>query len=273
MAELVSGLLIGGILGIVLFAVPNWFGPLLLVTFAAIGVWATRGLSGTARAGFLGGGAGLLAWYLAFSSVAEGRVLSPVWWDGAVRATAISPALLSLGGLVLVRKRRPVTARMTLARGLVAAGLATTLPLPWLHGAAVWGLIVLGLLLCCMAFALAPARPVEEFAIDADGVRRTLTSGAIEEIRWENLTEVTVRTTSEGPYADDVYWLLQGTLGGVAVPSNRAPNLLKRLQRLPDFDNLAVVNAMGSTEDAWFPCWRGQAGDAEVCRVAPSPEG
>jgi hypothetical protein len=38
--------------------------------------------------------------------------------------------------------------------------------------------------------------------------------------------------------------------------ADRSGALLKRLQELPGFDNLAFIVAMGSSEDARFLCWK-----------------
>jgi len=48
---------------------------------------------------------------------------------------------------------------------------------------------------------------------------------------------------------------------GCLVPqsSEGFGNLLERLQKLPDFDNEAVVKAMGSTSIAKSLCWKRKA--------------
>ena len=93
---------------------------------------------------------------------------------------------------------------------------------------------------------------------DAEGVVRTLPDGRSESVRWGELQEVSILTTDEGPYGDDVIWMLRGTGGGCAVPSETdgVTGLLARLQQLPGFDNGAVIRAMGSTDAAEFVCWR-----------------
>jgi len=55
---------------------------------------------------------------------------------------------------------------------------------------------------------------------------------------------------------DDVFWVLVGESGGCVVPSESdgADNLLSRLQKLPGFDNEALISAMGCTEDRKFLC-------------------
>jgi hypothetical protein len=98
--------------------------------------------------------------------------------------------------------------------------------------------------------------------MDETGVRRYRGDEVTEELAWADLVRVEVVTTSAGPFADDVFWLLAGADGtGVAVPSEQAPEgLLERLQALPGFDDMAVIQAMGSTGDARFTCWERPAG-------------
>ena len=82
--------------------------------------------------------------------------------------------------------------------------------------------------------------------------------GDVRCVLWDELLEVGVLTTDAGPVADDVFWMLvDGPEKGCLIPSETVGmgELLKRLQTLPDFDNEAVVSAMGSSENAKFVCW------------------
>jgi hypothetical protein len=77
------------------------------------------------------------------------------------------------------------------------------------------------------------------------------------EVEWEKLVGVAIRTTDEGPFVDDVFFLLVGDDSLVVVPSEAdgAKELLARLQDLPGFDHQAVIAAMSCTENQTFPCW------------------
>lgn len=85
--------------------------------------------------------------------------------------------------------------------------------------------------------------------------------GSFRKAAWSDLTEVRIQTTSEGPFAPDVFWWLhagepeprliypQGAVGD--------PELLEAMpRRLPGFDDVAVRRAMGCTDDAMFLVWR-----------------
>jgi hypothetical protein len=101
-----------------------------------------------------------------------------------------------------------------------------------------------------------PPRNVVEF--NDEQVTRT-TAGEIREILlWSELQEVSIITTNDGPYVDDVFWELRGTSSGSLVPSQAEgmEELLSKLQELPGFNNEAVIHAMGSTDNAKFLCWQ-----------------
>jgi hypothetical protein len=95
---------------------------------------------------------------------------------------------------------------------------------------------------------------------DGERVVRRMPDGREESVRWDQLVSVEVVTTDEGPFLDDVFWLLvgEGERSGCAVPSEAegAKELLKRLQQLPGFDNEKFIEAMGSTSNARFLVWR-----------------
>ncbi|MGZ3420651.1 MAG: hypothetical protein ACXVEF_05760 [Polyangiales bacterium] len=94
--------------------------------------------------------------------------------------------------------------------------------------------------------------------VDTLGVRRTLRDGSVESIAWASLDEVAIVTTSEGPFAEDVFYVLREGDHGVVVSQEAATEiaLLDWLQRLPGFRNEAVIEAMGSVDDARFVCWQ-----------------
>jgi hypothetical protein len=98
----------------------------------------------------------------------------------------------------------------------------------------------------------------------SEEVIRVRPDGAQEKIRWDDLHEVGILTTDEGPWQEDVFFLLIASDGnsGCAVPQSAdgSKELFGRLQQLPGFDNKAVIEAMGSTSNAKFVCWKRQVG-------------
>ncbi len=100
------------------------------------------------------------------------------------------------------------------------------------------------------------------YRIDEQGVWRDLGAGKSESVAWAELTEVWIATTADGPFLEDFFWVLQaGPDKGCVVAQEFAGDLLHRLQRLPRFDNGAVIKASTCTEEARFDCWKGAPGE------------
>jgi hypothetical protein len=78
-----------------------------------------------------------------------------------------------------------------------------------------------------------------------------------ERVDWADLQKVEIRTTSDGPFAPDAFWLLHGNSGGCAIPHGASgeKELTALLSVLPGFDHEAFIQAMASTEEAVFTCW------------------
>lgn len=101
----------------------------------------------------------------------------------------------------------------------------------------------------------------ESVTFDDEQITRTMRGGKTESIRWDQLREVHIVTTNEGPWADDVFWLLLGDGVGCVVPSESEgmQALLERLSALPGFDDKAVIEAMGCTDNNRFQVWMRRA--------------
>jgi hypothetical protein len=102
---------------------------------------------------------------------------------------------------------------------------------------------------------------VEEPAISVDevGVRRQHNDGVIEQVTWDELEEVVIKTTAAGPYFEDFLFILCGQNRSecvVPLGQARSTDLLERLQSLPGFDNEKFIQATASVEEAQFVCWR-----------------
>ena len=99
---------------------------------------------------------------------------------------------------------------------------------------------------------------IDDVTFDDTSVRRVSPEGGVEEVTWDDLTEVKIVTTAEGPFGEDVYWMLAGADGeGLAVPGESVTDgLLDRFQALEGFDNDQMILAMSSTDEAQFVCWQ-----------------
>lgn len=81
--------------------------------------------------------------------------------------------------------------------------------------------------------------------------------GTTESIDWDEIHRVEVVTTDEGPFLPDSFWVLTGDQVQciIAQGAKGEKVLLERLQTLPEFDNDALISAMGSTSNERFLCW------------------
>lgn len=117
------------------------------------------------------------------------------------------------------------------------------------------------------------AVPEVSVVLDDAGVTVAPPGATARHVAWGQLVEVSIVTTSDGPLADDVFFLLRGAdRSGCVVPGPLSTELLVRLGRLPGFDHRKVIEAMGSTTDAGFVCWRGAPGDALAAAPAAAVE-
>ena len=49
-------------------------------------------------------------------------------------------------------------------------------------------------------------------------IYKTLPDGSTESVRWDDLQRVAIQTTDQGPWFEDVWWVLVGAEGGCLVP-------------------------------------------------------
>ena len=75
---------------------------------------------------------------------------------------------------------------------------------------------------------------------------------------WKDLEVVMIKTTDQGPFVPDCFWILKTSHRTEVFPMHSVgdPEFLKRLGELPRFDPIKVVQAMGSAKNAEFLCWR-----------------
>ena len=80
----------------------------------------------------------------------------------------------------------------------------------------------------------------------------------VESVTWDDLQSVEIINTDAGPYSPDVFWLLDGTNGGCAIPQGATgeKELLDKLHALPGFDNGAMIAAMTTFTNKRTTCWR-----------------
>lgn len=89
--------------------------------------------------------------------------------------------------------------------------------------------------------------------------------GEPKSVAWDDLVEIGILNTSDGPFVEDQFWVLLGASGACCiVPGMDALPLLRRVGTLPGFDHEQVIRSAACTDDAKFVCWKGAAGDASA---------
>jgi hypothetical protein len=94
--------------------------------------------------------------------------------------------------------------------------------------------------------------------------------GSVASIAWAELLAVEICTTDQGPVRDDVFLVLRNAGGDCVISQadESTDQLLVRLQKLPGFDNEAVLAAMACIDNATFVCWEAPAGTRPVQKPA-----
>ena len=106
----------------------------------------------------------------------------------------------------------------------------------------------------------APLQPESQFVVrlsDSEVVCQR-PDGQTERVAWDDLRRVEILTTPDGPFSPDAFWVLSGSDSGCVIPWGATGDreLLERLQRLPQFDNMAVINSAPKTEESMTLCWQ-----------------
>lgn len=100
-----------------------------------------------------------------------------------------------------------------------------------------------------------------EYSFDGVTIRARDPLGSDQSVPLTKLTEIGVETNSLGPFAEDVFWLLQFAGGALRIPQSSPVFgvLLKAFETFPGFDFEPFLQSMGSTSDAYFSCWKAPA--------------
>ncbi len=84
-------------------------------------------------------------------------------------------------------------------------------------------------------------------------------------VKWDDIQRIVIRTTDLGPFDADVFFVIEAAGLRFVIPQDAAgtDELLERLQRLPGFDNQAVIDSMVSTGNKDFLCWQRESGETQ----------
>lgn len=92
----------------------------------------------------------------------------------------------------------------------------------------------------------------------AAGVIEVVSRDGPSQLAIDDLDEISILTTDDGPQGDDVFWMLRSAASSLVVPwsAEGAEKLLPILQTLDGFDNQAVIEASSAADRAVFPVWK-----------------
>ena len=76
-------------------------------------------------------------------------------------------------------------------------------------------------------------------------------------VDWDLLARIEIVTTDQGPFQDDVFWFFVNADGSAcSIPGGDVDSsVLDRVSALPGVHFEAIIQAMGSCEDARFLVW------------------
>jgi hypothetical protein len=103
-----------------------------------------------------------------------------------------------------------------------------------------------------------PVNRVSSVTTDQAGIHFVRASGICESVCWDEIVRVVLRTSDKGPFEDDVFFVVETARDPLVIPqpAHGFDDLLRALQQLPGFDNQAVIEAMGCTDNREFVCWQ-----------------
>jgi hypothetical protein len=139
----------------------------------------------------------------------------------------------------------------------VCLGIALRDRVPWYATAFFAVCLVAGLLLMLGVRVPDPA-PTDRLTIDDVGITRTART-LREHVAWGDIARVRIMTTDEGPWLEDVFFVIDAKHGnGCVVAHDLAvrSGLLEALQsRLKGVDNAAVIEAMTTADNRVLTIW------------------
>lgn len=77
-------------------------------------------------------------------------------------------------------------------------------------------------------------------------------------MKWNEIREIIIITNDSGPWGTDLWWKVISQDKLLLIPNGATGEneIMKRFQRLPDFNNESMISAMQSTRNAEFLVWK-----------------
>lgn len=96
-----------------------------------------------------------------------------------------------------------------------------------------------------------------KYTVDDEGFTQTTGDDEGKSFAWKDVQHVGILTTSDGPFFEDVFYIIQLNDKNICLTQSQATEmeLLDHFSKLPGFRWEGVIEAMGSTSEAAFHCW------------------
>jgi len=95
-------------------------------------------------------------------------------------------------------------------------------------------------------------------SFDDVGISAVYPDGTTEAIAWSEVQRITIETNESGPAGADFWWIFESDAKRCAFPkgaTGESEAIDAAPSRFPGFNDIAVIQAIGSTSDARFVCW------------------
>ena len=104
---------------------------------------------------------------------------------------------------------------------------------------------------------MAPINRVAVVTCDDQKINFRWAWGSTASLEMDEVRRVLIRTTDQGPFDDDVFFIVETTCKNFVIPQavTGASQLLEHFQQLLGFNNEAVIDSMGCTDNKEFLCW------------------
>src|SRR5262245_17352890 len=108
--------------------------------------------------------------------------------------------------------------------------------------------------LCSYLPSRVPINWATSVRVDKESIHVVRANGLATSFQITEINRIAIRTTDQGPFVEDVFFVLATSFESYWIPQEATgcSVLLETLQRLPGFDNGAVIAAMRCTDNREF---------------------
>ena len=106
--------------------------------------------------------------------------------------------------------------------------------------------------------SLAKPKLTDTVSVNDEELVRTVSDGTVQRVLWRDIQTVTIVTTDQGPWLDDVFFVFAAKDSGVVIAQewdSRVGLFDFMSKKLKGLDYESMIRAMGSTDNASFPIW------------------